>query len=76
MIFGATAFVFADSTGTVNAEEGLYIRTGAGTSYDDLDCLPFGTVVTIKGEATASDGVKWYHVSTSYGGGYTGYVCS
>ena len=75
-IFGATAFVFADSTGTVNAEEGLYIRTGAGTSYDDLDCLPFGTVVTIKGEATASDGVKWYHVSTSYGGGYTGYVCS
>ncbi len=39
------------------------VRKGAGTSYAKVGTAKRGTVVTVTGEATASDGAKWYQVS-------------
>ncbi len=39
------------------------VRKGAGTSYAKVGTANRGTVVTVIGEATASDGAKWYQIS-------------
>ncbi|MBO4235924.1 MAG: SH3 domain-containing protein, partial [Firmicutes bacterium] len=73
LTFGASAFVFADSNGFVNATDGLNIRSGAGTKHSIVSVLPNDAEVTIIGEATDPEGVKWYQITSNYGNGY---VCS
>ena len=73
MFMGASAFVFAESKGNVNADNGLYIRSGAGTENKVVALLPYNAEVTILGETKSSDGITWYQISSKYGNGY---VCA
>lgn len=73
LIFGAFAFVFAETKGTVNSDNGLNIRSGAGTDNPIVAVLPYRATVTILGEETSSDGITWYQISSNYG---SGYVCA
>lgn len=60
--------------GTANADHGLNVRTGAGTGYKLLGCLPKGTTVTVTGSAKASNGKVWY--TYQYSSNQVGYLCS
>lgn len=60
--------------GTVTANDGLNVRTGAGTSYTRLTTLPKGTTVTVTGSKKASDGKVWY--TYQYSASQVGYLCS
>jgi uncharacterized protein YgiM (DUF1202 family)/beta-N-acetylglucosaminidase len=51
----------------------LYVRSGAGTSYDIIGSYKLGTTVTVLGTTTDLSGVPWYKVSYS---GATGYISS
>lgn len=59
--------------GTATADSGLNVRSGAGTGYKILGCLPKGTVVTITGSAKASNGKVWY--TYQYSAKQVGYLC-
>lgn len=61
---------FVSYKGTVTADPGLRLRSGAGTSYTTLATIPYGTVITITaenggwGKTTYSGKTGW--VSLSY----------
>lgn len=63
-------------TATVNEEQGLYIRKGAGTSYDYVKLLKDGETITLvadtKVKGAGCDG--WYEVIYNGKQGY--YICS
>lgn len=69
-LFGFTAldYVHADTVGIVNAEDGLFVRSGPGTGYEAIGGLAHQTKITI----IATEG-GWYKIN--YGSG-TGYVNS
>ncbi len=57
----------AGSTGTVDADTGLKVRSGPGSSYDKVASLPDGAKITV---LEVADG--WYKVE--YKPGETGYI--
>lgn len=63
------------STGVVaNTSLGVYVRSGAGTSYSALTKVYKGQVVSILGQ-TSVGGVVWYQVSLTAGGNsYNGWI--
>ena len=70
---GTTTGPVVGRTGTiVNAEGGLNVRSGPGTSYEKLASLVNGNTVTVV--ANAGDG--WYQISFAGSGGatMTGYI--
>lgn len=64
----AAAVALSGVTGTVNAADGLNLRTGASTRYRTIADLPYGTTLAVVG--TSSD---WFRVTAL---GKTGYVNS
>ena len=62
-----TGPVTSGTQGTINADGGLYIRSGPGTEYDVLASAPDGATVVILGEENG-----WYKIQ--YSGSSTGYV--
>lgn len=50
---------------TVTTESGLRVRSGAGTSYDVVGSLKYGTKVTILSQKTV-DGTTWGEISTGW----------
>lgn len=59
--------------GTVKADGGLNVRSGAGTSYSYLGKLSNGKTFTITGKVKDTKGVWWYRLTFN---GKTGYVSS
>ena len=59
------------STGMVKPTDGVYVRSGAGTSYRIVTALSYRTKVTVTGSTKGSDGYTWYSISYS---GKTGYI--
>lgn len=59
----------AGSEGTINADGGLYIRSGPGSEYEVLASAPDGATVPILGEENG-----WYRIE--YSPGREGYVSS
>jgi beta-N-acetylglucosaminidase len=77
---GNTTGDSSTSTGTTgvvdNTNLGVYVRSGAGTSYSAVTKVYKGQVVTILGQ-TESGGMTWYNVSLTVGEtGYTGWMCA
>lgn len=60
--------------GTITADDGLNVRTGAGTGYTRLTILPKGTAVTIIGSDKDKNGKVWYKYQ--YSSKQIGYICS
>lgn len=60
--------------GTVTADAGLNVRTGAGTNYSRITTIVKGTAVTITGSAKDSSGKVWYIYQ--YSSSQKGYICS
>lgn len=59
-----------------NTDKGVYVRSGAGTSYTALTKVYKGQAVTIFGE-TEAEGLKWYQVTLRVGTTeYNGYICA
>lgn len=52
---------YTEKEGTVTGDN-VNVRSGAGTGYEAVSKLSTGHVVTIIGEATASNGALWYHI--------------
>ena len=52
-------------TATVSTESGLRVRSGAGTDYDVVGSLKYGTKVTILSKKTV-DGTTWGEISTGW----------
>ncbi len=50
---------------TVSTESGLRVRSGAGTNYDVVGSLKYGTKVTILSQETV-DGTTWGEISTGW----------
>lgn len=50
---------------TVSTESGLRVRSGAGTDYDVVGSLKYGTTVTILSQKTV-DGTTWGEISTGW----------
>ena len=50
---------------TVTTESGLRVRSGAGTNYDVVGSLKYGTKVTILSKKTV-DGRVWGEISTGW----------
>lgn len=50
---------------TVTAESGLRVRSGAGSTYDVVGSLKYGTKVTILSQKTV-DGTTWGEISTGW----------
>ena len=50
---------------TVTTESGLRVRSGAGTGYDVVGSLKYGTKVTILSQKTV-DGTAWGEISTGW----------
>ena len=50
---------------TVSTESGLRVRSGAGTNYDVVGSLTYGTKVTILSQETV-DGTTWGEISTGW----------
>lgn len=75
---------YTEKTGMVQVNDSLNVRTGPGTGYSLLQSqgagvgLKNGHIVTIKGEAYASNGARWYKIQFVYTDGKTleGYVHS
>lgn len=57
------------SSGTVTASS-LRVRSGAGTTYDTLGYLSYGTVITINGTTKDSNNTAWYRISYNSSVGY------
>lgn len=53
-------------TYTVNAKSGLNIRDGAGTNYNILVSVPYGTKVQNYGYYSEGQGLKWLYVAFEY----------
>lgn len=71
---GMYAFA-ANKTATIVTPNGLNVREKAGTSYNVIITLPFETEVEIVGDATDSNGSKWYKVKKVISGDeIVGYV--
>ena len=65
---GSTAGDSSASDGqkaTVTTESGLRVRSGAGTNYDVVGSLKYGTKVTILSQKTV-DGTTWGEISTGW----------
>lgn len=65
---GSTAGDSSTSDGqkaTVTTESGLRVRSGAGTNYDIVGSLKYGTKVTILSQKTV-DGTTWGEISTGW----------
>lgn len=59
-----------------NTDMGVYVRSGAGTSYSAVTKVYKGQQVVIEGQTTAG-GMNWYQVSLTIGGTpYTGWICA
>lgn len=59
-----------------NTDLGVYVRSGAGTSYSVVAKVYKGQPVTVTGQ-TQAGGMNWYSVSLTVGGNtYTGYMCA
>lgn len=59
-----------------NTSLGVYVRSGAGTSYSALTKVYQGQPVTVLGQAQGG-GLNWYQVTLSVGGtAYQGYICA
>ena len=54
-----------DQKATVTTESGLRVRSGAGTNYDVVGSLKYGTKVTILSQKTV-DGTTWGEISTGW----------
>lgn len=65
------AYAYTERSASVNATT-LNVRSDAGTGYNSVGKLSRGTVVTVIGEKTGTDGKLWYQIRSS--GGVTGYV--
>lgn len=52
-------------TATVSTESGLRVRSGAGTDFDVVGSLKYGTKVTILSKKTV-DGTTWGEISTGW----------
>lgn len=50
---------------TVTAESGLRVRSGAGSTYEVVGSLKYGTKVTILSQKTV-DGTTWGEISTGW----------
>lgn len=59
-------------TGTVTTNDGLNVRSGAGTGYSILTILSYGNTIAITGSAKDSKGNTWYKYK--YSSTKTGYV--
>lgn len=53
-------------TGTVNVNDSLRVRSGPGTTYDQVDTVGANERVTITEQQTASDGVVWGKISKGW----------
>ena len=65
---GSTAGDSSTSDGqkaTVTTQSGLRVRSGAGTNYDIVGSLKYGTKVTILSQKTV-DGTTWGEISTGW----------
>lgn len=66
----------AKSGVVANTNLGVYVRSGAGTSYSAVTKVYKGQAVAILGQQEAG-GMKWYNVSLTVGGSsYTGFICA
>ena len=65
------------TTGTVNAELGLRIRTGPGTDYEKISLASYQSTITILSYENSGNGCedKWIKIKTN-DTFITGYVCS
>lgn len=60
--------------GTITADGGLNVRSGAGTSYSKLGLLTEGSTVTVIGSSKDKNGKVWYKYNFS--STKVGYICS
>lgn len=56
-----SVYAFTEKIGYVTGEE-VNVRKGAGTSNEAVCTLKLGHEVTVKSEATASNGATWYEI--------------
>ncbi len=66
-----TETTYSNTKATITADEGVNVRSGAGTSYDIVMSLAKSTVVDVKSSKKAGDGYTWYKISFE---GKTGWV--
>ena len=70
----ALTLICAAAQAEVRATGNIWLRTGPGLSYDQIDSYPTGYSFQYLGETSVDDrGVAWYKVST---GKHTGWVSS
>ena len=79
LLFSVVLFsedAMAATTGKVNLNIGLNVRSGPGTSYSLITALPNGTVFDIVETTKDSNGETWYkiYVDGTYGYVYYKYV--
>ncbi len=74
-VFSAPGIAFGDTFpkahGVINSEDGVCMRSDAGTSFDIVTVLENGAEVEVLSDKQDADGEIWYEVSIS---GITGYV--
>lgn len=59
-----------------NTEKGVYVRSGAGTSYSVVTKVYKGQAVNV-GELVSAGGMDWYSVTLVVGGAsYSGWICA
>ena len=59
-----------------NTEKGVYVRSGAGTSYSVVTKVYKGQAVNV-GELVSAGGMNWYSVTLVVGGAsYFGWICA
>ena len=59
-----------------NTEKGVYVRSGAGTSYSVVTKVYKGQAVNV-GELVSAGGKNWYSVTLVVGGAsYSGWICA
>ena len=59
-----------------NTEKGVYVRSGAGTSYSVVTKVYKGQAVNV-GELVSAGGMNWYSVTLVVGGtSYSGWICA
>ena len=70
--------VYAESitTGTINAELGLRIRSGPGTNYEKIGLANYNSKVTILSYHNTGSGCTKEWIKIKSDSGITGYVCS
>ena len=63
--------VLPEASGVINSDDGVCVRSDAGTSYDIVAVLDDRTEVDVLGEKKDIDGNVWYEIGIS---DITGYV--